>query len=55
MLTASAIGYAAGTWVPSRFTAPLAAVGLFALQGLGEGLPGSMGHLSPIRWSYGSV
>lgn len=38
MLFHSAAGYAAGYWLPSRFTAPLAAVGLFFLQFAPEGL-----------------
>lgn len=42
----SAVGYAAGRWVPSRFTAPLVAVGLFY---------GAWGLLLLPPWEFGSL
>ncbi|MFD1051479.1 hypothetical protein ACFQ1S_41010, partial [Kibdelosporangium lantanae] len=56
VVTSSAIGHALGLWFPSRFTAPLAAIGLFTLIALSmnAALGGAtFGLLSPLYPSIG--
>ncbi|CAN5878605.1 hypothetical protein BH23ACT11_BH23ACT11_19080 [soil metagenome] len=48
MVCHSAIGYAAGYWLPSRFTAPFVAIGLFFLQFAPEAIAQKNSLLEPL-------
>ena len=54
VLATGAIGYAAGSTFPSRFTAPVVAVGVFVGQALPEGVD-TIRYLSPVQWGRAEV
>ncbi len=49
VLAFTALGFAAGVVAPSRFTAPVLAIGLMLLLQVSLGLPGRYGWVSPAR------
>src|SRR3712207_8520474 len=54
VLATGAIGYAAGSAFPSRFTAPVVAVGVFVGLALPEGVD-TIRYLSPVQWGRAEV
>ncbi len=52
MLAASTLGYAAGSYIPGRLTAPLLGLALFIIQMAPTYYTSSVAHLSPLAYPF---